>query len=61
MSYIADRTVRETVCKLFLLTFTAEVPVKYSFDPSHPALFFKFYRVAQGVLYLPKDLAKRTK
>ena len=44
----------ETACKLFLLTFTAEVPVKYSLDPSHIDLSYKFYRVTRGVLYLPQ-------
>lgn len=53
--HIADQTVREKTCALFLLSFTAEVPMKYTSDPSHEKIFYKFYRVAHGVLYLPKQ------
>ena len=53
--HIADQTVREKTCALFLLSFTAEVPMKYNSDPSQGKIFHKFYRVAHGVLYLPKQ------
>jgi hypothetical protein len=52
MSLLLTRLFGKQLVRLFLLTFTAEVPVKYNFDPTDGLAFHKFHRVARRVLYL---------
>jgi len=49
--YIPTELLKKQIAHL-CLTFTAEVPVKYTPNPSQGNVFCKFHRVPWGVPYL---------